>query len=80
MSQVTIYLEPELEQKVRQAAEGEGLSRSKWVAKVLEEKLASSWPQHIKALAGAWPDFPEAEALRQAAPQDVPREVLESSP
>jgi len=76
MSQVTIYLDNELVNQVKQAAESQGLSQSKWIATVLKEKLNTSWPQHIKALAGSWADdFPEAEDLRVTS-EDIPREAL----
>lgn len=77
MSQVTIYLEPGLAEKARKAAESEGLSQSKWVARLIEAKLTSQWPESVKQLAGAWPaDFPEAEDLREGQPDDLPREPL----
>lgn len=76
MSQVTIYLEPELAEKMRRAAESEGVSQSKWVAALVEERLAQRWPASVLALAGAWGDFPEAETLRQGMAEDLPREPL----
>lgn len=76
MSQVTIYLEPELAEKMRQAAESEGLSQSKWVAALVEQRLARRWPEHVRELAGAWADFPDLETLRQGFGQDSPREQL----
>jgi len=76
MSQLTIYLEPELAAKMRQAAESEGVSQSQWVSRLIKEKLATTWPEGVKQLAGAWPDFPEAEELREDQGQDVPRETL----
>jgi len=76
MSQVTIYLDDELVNQVKQAAESQGLSQSKWIATVLKEKLTTSWPEHVKALAGSWSeDFPDAEDLRVLT-EDSPRETL----
>jgi hypothetical protein len=37
-------------------------------------QTASQWPLEIRALAGAWQDFPIAEALRKTEGQDIPRE------
>lgn len=74
MSQVTIYLEDELAKKMRERIKGEGVSQSQWIAKLIEEKLGHSWPISVRALAGAWPDFPEMEALRQDQGRDHPRE------
>jgi len=76
MSQVTIYLDPETARKVREAAAGEGVSRSRWVAKLIERELVSSWPAAVRELAGAWPDFPSAAELRRSAAEDLPREGL----
>jgi len=74
MSQVTIYLEPDLAEKAKEAASSQGLSQSKWIASLIEEKLTLSWPESVKQLAGAWPDAPEAEALREVQGEDLPRE------
>jgi len=40
------------------------------------EKPVSSWPESVKELAGAWPDFPTAEEIRSGLGEDVPREPL----
>ena len=75
MSQVTIYLEPDLAEKARAAASSQGLSQSKWIARLIEERLASEWPESVKQLAGSWPqDFPEVETLRTTQAEDLPRE------
>lgn len=77
MSQVTIYLDPKLAERARKAATSEGLSQSRWVARLIEEELASQWPESVKRLAGTWPaDFPEAETLRESPTEDLPRETL----
>ena len=76
MGQVTIYLEKELAEKMRDRAKQEGVSQSQWVAQLIETKLSSSWPKSVRALAGAWPDFPELTELRQAHGEDTLRESL----
>lgn len=76
MSQVTIYLEPELAERMRRAAEDEGVSQSKWVAALVEQRLALRWPESVRALAGVWGDFPEAEVLRQGMADNLPRQPL----
>ena len=75
MSQLTVYLDPETASKMKKAAESEGVSRSKWVAKLIEEKLSSDWSKDVKRLSGAWADFPEAEELRRQM-GDSPRDPL----
>lgn len=76
MSQVTIYLEPDLAEKMRAAAQGEGVSQSKWVAELVRLRLESQWPEDVRRLAGAWVDFPEAESLRAGQGEDLPRDDL----
>ena len=45
MGQVTIYLEDEIEEKMSAAAKSENLSKSKWVERLIEAKVASEWPE-----------------------------------
>ncbi len=75
MIQLTLELDSETVLKLRRAAEREGLSQSEWISRLIEIRLGEVWPDAVKQLAGAWPDFPEAEALRQED-NDVPRETL----
>ncbi|NLV24438.1 MAG: CopG family transcriptional regulator [Deltaproteobacteria bacterium] len=56
MGQVTIYLDPETEKKMHEAAKRSGLSQSKWIATLIREKTAATWPSSIAALAGSWQD------------------------
>lgn len=74
MGQLTIYLDAETEKKMREAAERNGLSQSKWVANLIREKTATRWPDDVSALAGAWKDLPTAEEIRKAMGDDTPRE------
>jgi hypothetical protein len=74
MGQVTIYLEDSIEQKMTEAARSAQLSKSKWVAQVISERVVTEWPQSIVDMAGAWEDFPSADELRQNEPVDSERE------
>jgi Family of unknown function (DUF6364) len=76
MAQVTLYLDEETAAKLKAAAKASGLSQSKWVTKMIRQKVADEWPPQVAALAGAWPDLPEAEELRRERGQDAPRENL----
>jgi ribbon-helix-helix CopG family protein len=76
MAQVTLYLDEETAAKLKAAAKASGLSQSEWVTKVIRQKIADEWPPQVAALAGAWPDLPEAEELRRERGQDAPRENL----
>ena len=77
MGQVTIYLDNNLEAKMKQAARSSNLSVRKWVAGIIQEKTAEEWPRDIVELAGSWgDDFPTIEELRDGSAQDTTREVL----
>jgi HPt (histidine-containing phosphotransfer) domain-containing protein len=76
MGQVTIYLDDEHEHRLREAAKSAGMPVSRWVANLVEEKTRNEWPESIRAMAGAWEDFPTAEELREAGAADSPRETL----
>lgn len=76
MGQVTIYLDPETEEKLINIVKKSGISKSKWIAALIREKTASTWPDHIADLAGAWKDFPTAEEIRKDLGQDTKREPL----
>jgi len=64
MGQVTIYLDEKAEAEMIVAAKAEGISYSKWVAQAIREKMDGEWPESIVRLAGAWPDLPLVEELR----------------
>ncbi|MCK4604979.1 MAG: CopG family transcriptional regulator [Deltaproteobacteria bacterium] len=78
MGQVTIYLENEIENKLKTAAKTSNLSVSKWVANIIREKISTEWPQDVVKLAGSWEkkDFPSLEEIRSTQGVDVKREGL----
>ena len=76
MAQITLYLDDELEARLRAAARAANLSQSRWVANLIAAKLHDAWPATVAALAGAWTDIPDATALRAGLGQDAPRESL----
>jgi len=73
MGQVTVYLDEKTEAEMNAAVKASGMSKSKWVARVIHEKAAGEWPDVIIRLAGAWPDFPTAEEIRHSAGVDAKR-------
>jgi hypothetical protein len=79
MGQVTLYLDPETEEKMKEAAKTAGVSQSRWVADLIREKTATEWPASIVQLAGAWAeeDFPSLDEIRKGLPPDLPRESLD---
>ena len=70
MGQITIYLDSETEKKMINTIKKSGKSKSKWVADLIREKTADSWPENIINLAGAWSDLPTAEEIRKTGPSD----------
>lgn len=76
MGQVTIYLEKEVEQKMVAAAKSAHLSKSKWIAKVIQEKVANEWPQSIVNMVGSWESFPDIRDIRSDNSSDIEREAL----
>lgn len=77
MGQVTIYLENEIENKIKTAAKTSDLSVSKWIANIIKEKTSTEWPQDVIKLAGSWKeDFPSLEEIRSTHVVDASREVL----
>ena len=76
MGQITIYLDDETEQRLRAAAQGEGQPVSRWISQLIQEEMRTEWPTSVRQLAGAWPDLPSAEEIREDQGQDLPREAL----
>ncbi len=77
MGQVTIYLDNEIENKMKTAAKTSHLSVSKWIANIIKEKISTEWPQDIVNLAGSWKDdFPSLQEIRSTHAADSSREIL----
>jgi|JRYE01.1.fsa_nt_gb hypothetical protein len=76
MAQVTLYLDDSTAERLQLAAREAGMSQSKWVARLVQTKLASHWPREVLELAGTWPDFPTLDEIRANQGNDVPREPL----
>ena len=76
MGQVTIYLEEEIEHKMVVAAKSAHLSKSKWIAKLIQDKVVNEWPQSIVELAGSWEDFPAIDEIRSNTGKDINREPV----
>lgn len=75
MPQMTIYLDTETNQLVREAARRSGEPASKWVTDAIRLRTRSEWPADVLAILGSWEaEFPAAESLRQGMGLDVQRE------
>ena len=58
MGQITIYLDADTEKRLATVIKNGGISKSRWIADLIKEKVATRWPDDIAALAGAWSDLP----------------------
>jgi len=76
MGQVTIYLDAETESKLNAIVGDLNVSKSKWIADLIRDKTATSWPEGIANLAGIWKDLPMVETIRNNMGKDVAREPL----
>jgi hypothetical protein len=73
MAQVTIYLDDAAERRAKAAARKAGVSVSRWVAELVENRTRTDWPAEARELAGAWPDFPDLQKIRPGTGKDRPR-------
>ena len=56
MAQVTIYMDNNLEENVKKLAKSTGVSISKFISNILEQKVSSSWDDDVRKLSGSWSD------------------------
>ena len=76
MGQVTIYIDENTEKKMMNVVKKSGISKSKWISQLIREKIATTWPENVVRLAGAWQDLPTAEEIRASMGEDSPRELI----
>lgn len=76
MAQLSIYIEPELYQKLQERALHEDVSISKWVVKRLKSELESTYPENFVALAGSLKDSDFSIESDYPQVTDIPREIL----
>ncbi len=74
MSQVTIYINNNLEEKIKKVAQSMNISISKFIANTVEQQLRDEWPDSIKQFSGSWDNFSDATEIRESQGQDVERE------
>ncbi len=56
MSQLAIYIDDKLAEKLDKAVKASGKSKSKWVAGAIKRSLQDQWPDGFFDLAGSWDD------------------------
>jgi len=74
MSHLSIYLDRETEIIVRNAAEKNSLSMSKWIVRQLKKSAQDEWSENFKKLAGSIPDMPLIADIHQDIGKDALRE------
>jgi hypothetical protein len=72
MAHLTIYLNDTRERSVRKAAKAVKVIVSKWVADRFTKSVKTSRPPEFLALAGSFPDFPDAGDLRNGTAKTSP--------
>jgi hypothetical protein len=73
MAQITLYIDGETQQRLREAAARHKVSQSQFVANLIRSATADQWPREVLALAGSVPDFPDTERLRADQAADAER-------
>ena len=74
MKQFILEVDEVTEIRINTAAKTAGISSQQWLKRIIDEQTITVWPDSVKALAGAWQEFPFAEDLRSEEGQDVLRE------
>ncbi len=76
MSQVTIYIDDDTEERTRTAARAAGVSLSRWIADVLRSRVGAAWPADVVALGGSWRQRDDGPGNDPAEVGDLAREPL----
>jgi len=63
MSQLAIYIDDQLAERLDKAVKASGQSKSKWVANAIKRSLQDQWPKDFFDLAGSWEDDVEADEI-----------------
>lgn len=74
MGQITIYLDEDLDKRVREASRHSKVSRSRWIADVIRQHLKDDWPSVVREAAGSWDDFPDLSELRSGLESETREE------
>ncbi|WP_213999437.1 CopG family transcriptional regulator [Arsukibacterium sp.] len=76
MTRITIKLDDELIQQLKQAAAEAKMTQNQWLASLIQQRLANTFPQAVCDMAGSWHEFPQQEELRAGFGEDITRESL----
>ena len=56
MSQLAIYIDDQLAERLDKVVKASGKSKSRWVADAIKRSLQDQWPEGFFELAGSWED------------------------
>jgi len=56
MSQLALYIDDQLAERLDKAMKASGKSKSRWVADAIRRALQDQWPEGFFNLAGKWKD------------------------
>jgi hypothetical protein len=76
MGRITISLDAESEAKAKDCAKMMNMPLDQWIADVIRKRISPEWPDSVKRLAGAWPDFPSLDEIRFDEKNDLRREEM----
>jgi hypothetical protein len=65
MTQLAIYIEDKLSEKLEKVVKASGKSKSKWIADVIKKELDDQWPENFFNLAGSWKDNKDPDEIIQ---------------
>ncbi len=71
MTQLAIYIEDQLSERLEKAVKASGKSKSKWISDVIKTVLKDQWPEDFFDLAGSWKDDRD--------PDEIIKEIREGS-
>jgi hypothetical protein len=73
MAQITLYIDDQVQRRLKEAAARRNVSQSQFVADLIRRATATEWPDEVLALFGSVPEFPLADELCAGLPPDNPR-------
>jgi len=63
MTQLAVYIEDQLSERLEKAVKASGKSKSKWIADAIKSALNDKWPEDFFNLAGSWQDDRKPEEI-----------------
>lgn len=71
MTQLAIYVDEELAERLEKTVKASGKSKSKWVSDAIRAALKDQWPEGFFDLAGSWKDDAGPEEILKSIRQGM---------